>query len=329
MKRLLKIGLLFFVNCLLTGFNSHAQNKITGYQYWFDNDFSSRKLTMVSPVEKLELNSAISLETMTDGLHSFNICFKDARGLWSVPTSQVFYYVDVTNNKIISYQYWFDNDYSTSRLVSVTPEEQLQLNELLPLENINEGLHFISIRFKDSKGKWSIPVNQYFYKSNNIQEENKIIGYRYWVNDDIENATYVSVNNPVRLLNLNEDLDLNGLENGEYIIHFQFKDVSGKWSLVTSDNFTFNGIVAIENTFEKTIEVYPNPTTGLIIIEAEIEFPMECTLEVCDYSGRVVLLKQLGKEKAHEIDLSQLSKGIYYVRIKINNSYSYQKVVLQ
>lgn len=329
MKRILEIGLLFFVNCLLTSFNSNAQNKITAYQHWFDNDYSSRKLTMVSPVEHLELDAAISLETITNGLHSFTIRFTDAGGLWSIPTSQYFYTVDLTNNKIISYQYWFDNNYNSNKLVSVPPEEQLQLNALLPLENISEGLHIITIRFEDSKGKWSIPANQFFYKSNSITEENKIIAYRYWLNEDIENTTYVKVSNPIQLLNLNENLDLTGSKNGDYIIHFQFKDISGKWSLVTSDNFTFNSVSVNENIFEKSIKVYPNPTTGLIRIESDQEFPLECTLEVCDYYGRVVLLKLLGNVKNCEIDLSQLSAGIYYIRIKNNNNYSYQKVVLQ
>jgi len=257
MKRFIKTGLIFIVQCLFIGFSSNAQNKIT------------------------------------------------------------------------SYQYWFDNDYNTNNIVPVTPAEQANLATMLPLENMNGGLHIISIRFKDNKGQWSVPVNQYFYKSNSISQDNKIVAYRYWLNEDMENAKYISLGDPVQLLNLNEDLDFSDKISGAYVIHFQFRDASDKWSLVTSDNFTVSIISAIENTYEKTFDIYPNPTSGLIRIESDSEFSLECALEVYDYYGRIVMLKQLKKENNQEIDLSQLSKGIYYMRIKDKSNYLYQKVLLK
>jgi len=249
MKQLLKFGLLFFVNCLLTGFNSNAQNKINSYQYWFDNDYSSRKLTLVSPVEHLELDA------------------------------------------------------------------------LLPLENISEGLHIFTIRFKDSKGKWSIPVNHYFYKQNSIHEANKIVAYRYWFNEDIENTTYDFVTNAVQLLTLNDDLDLTGLENGEYIIHFQFKDISGKWSLVTSDNFIHSFNSAIENIFEKTIQVYPNPTSGKLTLKLDALITLgtlPLSYQLYDVNDKLLRNVQL-KENETYIDLANLVPSAYLLKVTVEN----------
>ena len=232
-------------------------------------------------------------------------------------------------NKITSYQYWFDNEYNTNEIVIVTPAEEMNLLTMLRIENLNGVLNIFSIHFQDSSGKWSVPVDQYFYSSKTMSQENTITGYHYWLNEDIENARYISINDPAQLLNLNEDLDFSDLTNGEYVIHFQFKDISGKWSLVTSDNFTYIRTSSIESTFEETINVYPNPTSGLIRIISDHEFTPECTFEICDYLGRIVLLKKLINERSQAIDLSQLPKGIYYIRIKDTNSYFYQKILLQ
>jgi hypothetical protein len=200
---------------------------------------------------------------------------------------------------------------------------------MLSLENIKEGLHILSIRFQDNKGKWSVPVNHHFYKPTNILQEYKIIAYRYWLNDNIENARYYSFPDPGQEINLNEDLDFSDLISGEYIIHLQFKDTSDKWSLVTSDSFNHTSTIGIENRVEKAITVYPNPTKGWIRISSDNEFPLECTIEVHDCFGKVVLIEHLASGKNHEINLSELSKGVYYLNIITNNRYSYQKVVLQ
>ena len=71
MKRLLKIGLIFIVNYLFIGFTSNAQNNITSYQYWFDNDYNSQIYTTVAPVENLQLDTAIPIETLSDGVSFF------------------------------------------------------------------------------------------------------------------------------------------------------------------------------------------------------------------------------------------------------------------
>lgn len=232
-------------------------------------------------------------------------------------------------NKITSYQYWFDNDYSTRETVNVTPEELVNLTALLPLENLNPGLHVISIRFKDSTGLWSVSVNHYFYSAKTILQDNFIVGYRYWLDADIGNARYISLDDPRQLLDLNEEIDFSETASGEYVIHFQFKDITGKWSLVTSDSFTYINTGGIEETNQNSIRVYPNPTSGRIRIMADYEIPPVCTFEICDYMGRIVMQSQVMDVRSLEVDMSQLSKGFYYIRIKHGNSYIYKKVLLQ
>ena len=80
---------------------------------------------------------------------------------------------------------------------------------------------------------------------------------------------------------------------------------------------------------ENVVFIYPNPTTGLIRIKSVEDFSDISTIEVYDYYGKSVFLKHGYNSDIHEINLSGLSKGIYFLRILIAGIYYYHKVVLQ
>ena len=397
MKRLLKIGLIFFVKYLFIGFSINAQNNISSYQYWFDSDYSSHIYTTVAPTENLQLDTSISVETIADGLHIFNIRFRDDNERWSVTSSQFFYYNSLTANNIYSYQYWFDNNYSTqttaavalagellldtaipleaisdglhlfsirfkdhndrwsipqnqyfyynnlidndiiayqywydndintNTLVAVTPTQQMQLMESIPIENIEEGLNLFGIRFKDNKGNWSVPVNQYFYKTNHLID-NKITAYRYWINEDFDNATYVPINNPTQLLNLNEDIIFPSLGLGVYTIHFQFKDSSGNWSLVTSDEFSLTSLSVIENTFEKSISAYPNPTKSIVNLDLGVSYNI-IEVKIFDKIGKLIQQYSYKNEQSFKFNINNNSAGIYFIMINADDKRATLKFV--
>jgi len=290
----------------------HANN-INSYQYWFDNDYSSQTTEAVSPNGQLLLDTSISLETISDGLHLFSIRFKDDKGTWSIPQNQYFYFNDLTDSHIIAYQYWFDNDIGTNTLVTATPVQQMQLTEMIPIEIIEEGLHIFSISFKDDKGSWSVPVNQYFYKTNHVVD-NKITAYRYWINDDLINAVYVPVDSPTQLLNLSEAIDFPGLVIGDYTIHFQFKDSSDNWSVVTSDDFSLTSLSIVENTFEKLITAYPNPTKSEVNFDLGESYGL-IEVKIFDNIGRLIQQESFGNSQKFNVKINNDSDGIYYLMV--------------
>ncbi|MEL0455546.1 T9SS type A sorting domain-containing protein [Flavobacteriaceae bacterium SZ-1-7] len=298
-------------------FTELTTNNIDSYQYWFDNDYGNQTTETVSPSGQLMLNTSISLETITDELHLFSIRFKDDKGIWSVPQNQYFYYHELTDSNILAYQYWFDNDIDTNTLVSTTPVQHMQLTEMIPIEDIEEGLHIFSVRFKDDKGSWSVPVNQYFYKSNHVVD-NEITGYRYWLNDDINSAIYVTIDNPTKLLNLSEDIDFPGLALGDYTIHFQFKDSSNHWSVVTSDEFALTSLSVIDNTFEKFITAYPNPTKSEVNFDLGESYGL-IQVKIFDNLGRLVQQESFRKSQKFKLNINNDADGIYFVIIKADD----------
>lgn len=76
--------------------------------------------------------------------------------------------------------------------------------------------------------------------------------------------------------------------------------------------------VGINNTEEVSVNVYPNPTTSIVNIEAE----GLKAVEVLDMAGRTVMTSN-----KNTVDLSSLSNGVYMFRIDTENGRSLQKVV--
>ena len=84
----------------------------------------------------------------------------------------------------------------------------------------------------------------------------------------------------------------------------------------------------LNNTVTSTIGtvVYPNPNTGLFTIE--LNNGSVKTIEVMDLTGRIVLTNTSSNDKM-DFNISNLSNGIYYVKVQSNNSVEVIKIVKQ
>lgn len=72
---------------------------------------------------------------------------------------------------------------------------------------------------------------------------------------------------------------------------------------------------------------YPNPTDGIVNIEADVDIQ---ELYITDLSGKVLqIVKNLEKQRSVQIDLSNYSSGIYLIRYPLGKNWVTGKVVLQ
>lgn len=70
-----------------------------------------------------------------------------------------------------------------------------------------------------------------------------------------------------------------------------------------------SNFVGIHSPSETTLNIYPNPTMGWIILKAQVGE----TLQILDPMGRIVMQRCITAENT-TLDISQLAKGIYLVR---------------
>ena len=116
---------------------------------------------------------------------------------------------------------------------------------------------------------------------------------------------------------------------GDYEICLTVQDTSGCQStfcdtifVVVKSGTTLNvldGFTAgIEKTKSVNLNIYPNPSNGLLTIEYNAEFSKQTALNIYDASGRMVLRQNLiahaGLNK-YELDLGHLEKGLYIFKL--------------
>lgn len=211
--------------------------EIEAYQYWFDGDFSNAILQNVTATNDLDLNVPISTTALSEGIHVLNMRFKTKGGDWSVPISSEFYRAK-TGTAITGYQYWFDDNFSSRTTKSVASTSDLNLDVNINTQVLEQGYHRFNIRFKTQNNDWSVPTTDDFYKLN--VGNNKIVAYRYWFNNNIQDEITVNLTTPVTDYSLNASIDTKFAPSGANVIHFQFKTEGGDWSVPTSDDYNSN-----------------------------------------------------------------------------------------
>ena len=76
------------------------------------------------------------------------------------------------------------------------------------------------------------------------------------------------------------------------------------------------------------INIYPNPTSGLITIELEDLTYNELNILVTDVLGKVVYTKQLDAINVNEeLDLSNHTSGVYFVKV-YNDKFSKTELII-
>jgi len=114
------------------------------------------------------------------------------------------------------------------------------------------------------------------------------------------------------------------LDEGMHTINWTITDDNGNFKTCLY-TITVNAYVGINDILNNDISIYPNPTNGILHIN-NTEGLNISKLELVDIAGKVIYNSQLINEKS-EIDMSNQSNGIYFVRIQTDNQVYIQKII--
>lgn len=90
--------------------------------------------------------------------------------------------VTTRGQTLIGYEYWFDTDFPSKVYIAHT---QSDISFDADISTFHQGMHYITFRVKDDKGKWSTPLTQYFYRtSSDNGADNSLTSYEYWLDTD-------------------------------------------------------------------------------------------------------------------------------------------------
>lgn len=223
----------------------NGSSTMTDYEFWFDNDYQNKQIGILNNITNDSLVSLISASTITNGVHTINIRFKDSNGLWSSTLSQFFIKqgsnISNTPNVITQYEYWYDNDFANKVIANTTNNQNIQVLENFDANSLAMGVHTLNFRAKDNRNLWSSTVSQFFIKQN-IQSNNNAVMSKceYWFNENYSNKQTVTLNNTQTDF-LTSLLPTSTLNKGLNIINLRFCDSNGKWSSTLSQFFFKQG----------------------------------------------------------------------------------------
>jgi hypothetical protein len=106
------------------------------------------------------------------------------------------------------------------------------------------------------------------------------------------------------------------------ITYYRLKQVDG------SDAFIYSGIVSIKITAAGLYRLFPNPASAFLIIDRAVTGP--CLIEILDASGKPVRKDSFqAMQTRKNINLQNLSKGIYFIKLTQENNQWIQQVIRQ
>ena len=210
---------------------------LSGYEYWFDNDYGSKTTVNVANTQMLDLSETITATSLSLGFHSFHIRFRNNTGVWCSTQSDLFYKHGTGNqNNLTSYEYWFDDNPAEKVSVPIENQPTADLVTTIDAAALPPGLHKAHVRFQ-SGDQPSVVSSGYFYKSGTASiAENAISGYRFWFDNDPANMRVISLAGPAGNVILLDSIELPYLPLGKHLMTVDFIDTVGNYSSIVNDS---------------------------------------------------------------------------------------------
>ncbi len=220
---------------------------ITRIEYFFDTDpgFGNGTSIPITPGTHINnLNHTISIGSLSNGFHTLTVRAKNEDGTWSTAHGTSFYketYVPVTPD-VAAIEYFFDNDpgFGQGTPIPVTVGENVEINDyFISLNGISNGFHIITVRTKDSFGRWSTAITRSFYKETYVPVLPDMVKLEYYFDTDPGYGNGISVPMTVgpNVEVTDFTIDLTTLPDGFHQVFVRAQDANGRWSLTSGRAF--------------------------------------------------------------------------------------------
>jgi len=95
---------------------------------------------------------------------------------------------------------------------------------------------------------------------------------------------------------------------------------------IAVDNLIIEQALSIEEQENlDTVDIYPNPTTKFFTIKSQgIDINRA---EIYDVHGRLIISKTVNSENHHQVDISNIMSGVYFVKLISDTGYSIKQLV--
>ena len=101
--------------------------------------------------------------------------------------------------------------------------------------------------------------------------------------------------------------------------------------MTSTQDVTVQSTVDIAELLDQTVSVYPNPATDNITLSIINSINGNYNIDIVDLVGKTVYSENIAKDNTiftKQIDLSNLSKGVYLLKYNENGNVGYKKIAI-
>ncbi|KAF0151704.1 MAG: esterase/lipase/thioesterase, partial [Ignavibacteria bacterium] len=246
-----------------------SSNKLAIAEYYFDNDpgqGNANKINVLHVSDYL-INTKLDVSGLENGIHILGFRVKDTDAKWSHTYNKIFIKESFSNNvtsTIVYGEYFYDTDpgIGNGYSISFTPSTNISLFKLFDLKELSNGIHTLTVRFKDTHGKWSQNFTKMFLKERFSKNETVVIvKLEYYIDQDpgYDLATPVPL---VSVENIEKNFfaDLSKVASGIHTVYLRAKDNYNAWSHLYSKTFLKESYTAIKTL--KRLEYFIDSDPG-------------------------------------------------------------------
>jgi len=124
--------------------------------------------------------------------------------------------------------------------------------------------------------------------------------------------------------------DLNDFRNSNIIFNNELyfagsNNLGGELWKLSDNSLSTNDY---NKTITQKLNIFPNPASNIVIIKMDDEIEIE-NVEIYNLLGKKVYTHKTSNQQNTEINISNLSKGMYVVKVKVNNFIISKKLIIQ
>jgi hypothetical protein len=117
--------------------------------------------------------------------------------------------------------------------------------------------------------------------------------------------------------------------NGNVFIGFHAYSQPDEFYLFV-DDVTVTAVTGTSAALDRSISVFPNPSTGIVNIDIQGANAKGAMLvEVTNMLGQTVRTEKVSDNASNHLNLSSLAAGVYTLKVKSGNDYSIRQLVIQ
>ena len=113
--------------------------------------------------------------------------------------------------------------------------------------------------------------------------------------------------------------------NGQYYIGMHVISPANSFRLSIDDMQLTTGVLATNAALSRSIDAYPNPTTGLLTLDLRSTAARQVQATLVNTLGQTVLSRSFSN-KQQQLDLSNLATGIYTLKLNIDGEIAVKRI---